>query len=299
MGSNGIIGGATNLLFGKTKDIKAPESRSYLSEMQSALNAQGGIQNQLIGLESQYTPLWQKQQQESLMGGMNSINALYGSAIPMSSQLGTQLSSAMAPAYAQAGQSAMGAYQSMFSPEAQGVYSIMGKQAQEGLQAGYGLNEQQTQYAQQAARAAMAARGMSTGNQAIAQEVLGSYQLGNQRYQQNLQNAQNYLGTSQNLASQAYSMYGQPLMAQIGQISPSSLIGTAGGFNANLGSQLFQPESQYNANIISANQSNEMQTRMANQQIQAANRAGNMKFWGDIIGGSKDKAGSSGLGMFA
>jgi hypothetical protein len=277
MGSNGLIGTTSNLLFGKAPKIQAPEARSYLKEMQSALSAQGDIQGRLLELEGQYTPLWQQQQQQSLIGGMQSINNLYKSAIPMSEQLGLSAMGSMAPAYAQAGQTAMGAYSAMMSPEARNVYSLMGQQAQQGLEAGYGLTDQQSQYAQQAARAALAARGISTGNQAVAAEVLGSYGLSNQRYQQNLANAQNYVGTSQNIAGNAFNMYGQPLMSQLNQFTPSSILATAGAFNEGLGSKLFQPESQYNANIISANQSNQMQTAMANQQIKAARQAGNMQ----------------------
>jgi hypothetical protein len=268
-----------------SSSITAPASRSYLGEMKSALNAQSGIQDQLLGLERQYTPLWQEQQQSSLMGGLNSMNALYNSAIPMSGQLGLQTANAMSPAYAQAGRSAMSAYQGMFSPEAQNVYGLMGQQAQQGLQAGYGLNEQQTQYSQQSARAAMAARGMNTGNQAIAQEVLGSYQLGNQRYQQNLLNAQNYLGTSQNIASQAYTMYGQPMLNQINQTSPASLLQGSSGFNAGLGAKLFNPESQYNADLIGANQANQMSAQLANQQANSGIVSGLMGIAGAGLGG--------------
>lgn len=264
--------------------IKAPPSRSYLGEMQSALNAQAGIQDQLIGLERAYTPQWQQLQKESMMGGMNALSSLYGSAMPMAGALGSQMANSMSSAYNAAGRTAMGAYGSMFSNDTQSIYNEMGRRALADLQSGYAPTAEQTRYGEQAARAAMAARGMSTGNQAIAQEILNNYNLSNARYQQNLANAQNYLTTSQNVASQAYSMYGQPLLAQIQQVSPVGLIAGASGYNASLGAKLFNPESQYNADVMGGNQSNIMNTSLANAQAQAGWSSGLMSGLGSIAG---------------
>jgi len=140
-----VIGG----ILSKPDEIQAPPQRNYLNEMQSALMAQGNIQQRLLGMENQYTPLWQQQQRRALVGGMGQLEQAYGSAIPMAGRIGSQLSSAMAPAYAQAGQAAMGAYTSMLGPQAMGIYNQMGQQAQAGLNAGYGLTAQQTQQSQQ------------------------------------------------------------------------------------------------------------------------------------------------------
>lgn len=293
-GNSGSLGNVMNDFFGSAPEIVAPQNRDYYGEMNKALKAQAKIQPKLIAYEAKYTPLWQQQQQQAMLSGLGYLEGVYNAAIPMSARLGGQMATAMAPAYAQAGQTAMNAYQSMFSQDALGVYGLMGQQARQGLEAGYGLTDQQTQASQQAARAAMSARGISTGNQAIAQEVLGSYNLSQNRYQQALANAQNYLNTSQNIASNAYGMYGQPLMAQMGQVSGSGLIGTTDQFNNNLGSKLFQPESQYNANIISANQSNQMNTALANAQIAAAQRAGNMQLAGSMFNSLMGSAGQAG-----
>jgi len=265
-----VIGGLTS----KPSGIAAPPKRNSLKEMQDALGGQEAIQNQLIGLESKYTPIWQQQQSQAIGSGMTSLQGLYNSAIPMSAQLGNQFATAMAPAYAQAGQSAMGAYGSMLGPQAMGIYNTMGRQAQQGLEAGYGLTDQQNQLAQQSARAAMAARGFSTGNNAVAEEVLNSYQLGNQRYQQSLGNAQNYLNTATTAAGNAYNMYGAPLMQQLNQVSPVGLVAGAAGYNSTLGAKLFNPESQYNADVKGSNQANLMNTQLANQQASAGWGAG-------------------------
>ena len=55
-----------------------------------------------------------------------------------------------------------------------------------------------------------------------------------------------------------------------------------------LGAQIFQPESQYNANLVTANQSNEMQARMATASNKSA-------LTGAILGGVSSVA-SAGFG---
>jgi hypothetical protein len=258
----------------KPGNISAPKARNYEQEMNKALDAQAGIQDKLIGLEGQYTPKYQELQKNTLMGQMGTLSSLYGTANQYAGQLGNQYMDTMTPLYQRAGQSSMGAYGSMLGSQAMGIYGQMGQQAQAGLNAGYGLNEQQQRLAEQSARAAMGARGMQFGNQAIAQEVLNSYNLGNTRYQQNLANAQNYLGTSQQMAGQAYNMYGQPLMNQLNAYSPSGMLGTSATFAGALGTSIFNPESQYNADLIGANQSNQMNATMANLQADSAFSSG-------------------------
>jgi hypothetical protein len=58
-------------------------------------------------------------------------------------------------------------------------------------------------------------------------------------------------------------------MSQLGAVSPTGLIGQSSQFNQGLGAKLFQPESQYNANLITANRQEQMQAQIANQQAQA------------------------------
>jgi hypothetical protein len=64
-------------------------------------------------------------------------------------------------------------------------------------------------------------------------------------------------------------MYGQPLMNQMNQFSTPTMLGQSQQMYGGLGAKLFQPESQYNAQIISANQQNQMQAEMANAQAKA------------------------------
>ena len=290
MGKSGILGGINDLAFGKPPKIGAPEKRDYLSEMQSALNAQGGIQEQLLGLENKYTPEYLKLQQAGISGGIKSMASLYGEAGGISQGLQNDFLKMQSPIYNQVGQSARNAYQQTLDPTTAGLYNTMATQAAEGLSNGRNLSDQEMRMAQGAARAAMAARGMQMGNQAVAAEVLNSYNLGQAREDRARQFAGQVYGVGQSNAQQAMTMYGVPLMTQLSSYSPTSLVGAGGQLYGGIGAKLFTPESQYNASLISSNISNDMQTNMANAQIQAARQAANMQFWGDIAGSYK-KAG--------
>jgi hypothetical protein len=254
--------------------------------MQSALSAQGGIQSQLLGLEAQYTPQWQQLQKQNLLGGMNMMTDLYGQAIPQSETLQNQMLASQGRVYSGVGEQARNAYNATLDPTTAGLYSTMASQAAGGLASGRNLSDQEMRMGQGSARAAMAARGMQFGNQAIAAEVLNSYNLSNAREDRARQFAGQVYGIGQNNASQAMSMYGQPLMQQMSAVSASGMLGQAGTYNSGLGAKLFQPESQYNAELISANQQNVMSARMATAQGKAALWSGAMGMVGQGASGT-------------
>jgi len=275
-----MIGG----IAGRPKGIQAPAPRSYLGEMQDALRSQGKIQGDLLDLERQYTPQWQQLQQDTLMGQMGSLNSLYGQAGQYSQGLQSAYLGMQAPLYGQVGEASRNAYQQTLDPTAAGLYNTMASQAASGLADGRNLSEQEMRMAQGNARAAMAVRGMQFGNQAIAAEVLNSYNLSNQREDRARQYAGQVYGIGQQNATQAMQMYGQPLMNQMNTVSPTALLATAGGMAGGLGAKLFQPESQYNAGIYGANQSNETQTRLANAQAQQGWASGMTSMLGNMAG---------------
>ena len=265
--------------------VTPPAARGYLSEMQSSLSGQTGIQSQLLSAEQQFIPQWQAQQQQSLMGSMGTFNNLYNSAIPQSQALQGQMMASQGQLYGQVGGYARNAYQNTLDPTTSGLYSTMANQAQQGLDNGTGLSAQETQLGQQSARAAMAARGMQFGNQGIAAEVLNSYNLGQNRQNQARTFASQVYGVGQNNAAQAMQMYGQPLMTQMGAVSAPSMIGGAEQMYGGLGAKLFNPENQYNAELISANQQNEMSAKMATSQARAGMIGATLGAAGTAAGG--------------
>jgi len=276
----GMIGGIAN----KPKGISAPTPRSYLGEMQDALRSQGQIQGDLLALESQYTPQYQELQRQGLSGSLGTLGNLYGEAGRMSGGLQSDYLGMQGGIYNQVGQTAMQNYQQSLDSGTRGIYAAMQQSAMNDLNAGRGLTPQMEQFAQQSARQAMAARGLS-GNQAVAQEVMNSYQLGQAREDRARQFGGNMYTAGLAQTQSANAMYGQPLMASLNQMSPTALVGTAGGLYGALGAKLFTPESQYNAGIYGANQSNTTQTAIANQQAQAGYSAGLMSMAGSIGGG--------------
>ena len=266
-----------------SKKVKAPPPRNYKQEMIDAMEAQIAIQPRLLEAERQYMPMWQENQRQALLGQQKIQNELYAQQIPKSAELTSQYASAMAPAFGQIGASARSAYEQTLDPSVRGLLGGLGQQAQEGLTLGSALSQAETQQAQQAARAAMAARGLS-GNQAIAQEVLGSYNMGQARQLQRQQLAASVYGMGQNQAQQAMGLYGGTMLGAAQGFSPTSAYQMATAGNQGLGPQFFQPESQYNAQLLTANRKEQMDAQIANQQASTALTSGLIGAVGSFAG---------------
>ena len=276
------------------KKISAPAPRDYKQEMLDAMAGQEAIQPRLLALEAQYQPQYQKLQQDMMDKQMQFQGESYGKFIPQAAELSSQYATAMSPVYGQIGESSMAAYRQGMGAESMGLYDTMNQQAMEGLQAGSGLTAQMTQQSQQAARAAMAARGL-TGNQAVAQEVLGGYNMGMQREDRARQYAQGtYTLGAQNF-QQAMGTYGSQMLNQANAYSPANMYGTAYNMSQGLGAQIFQPESQYNSALIGANRQEAMSVNMANQQASNSFTNGLIGMGGSILGGMA----TGGTGFFA
>jgi len=277
-----------------SKTISAPAPRDYKQEMLDAMAGQEAIQPRLLELEKQYTPLYQQLQQQGISGGINSMDSLYRQAQGISGGLQSNYLGMQAPVYGQVGQAAMGAYQQSLDAGTKGIYASMQQSAQSDLAAGRNLTPQMQQLAQQSARQAMAARGLS-GNQAVGQEVLNSYQLGQMREDRSRQFGAGMYSAGLAQTQSANAMYGMPLMQQMSAYSPAGLVQGGSGLYTGMGAQIFRPESQYNSQLTSANRQEQMQAQMANQQAQAGMMGGLMKMGGSILGGMA----SGGTGFFA
>jgi hypothetical protein len=265
------------------KKIQAPAPRDYKQEMLDAMSAQEAIQPRLLALEEMYTPLYQRLQQKGIASGMESINNLYQDAGKYTSGLQRQILDTQSPLYGQMGQAAMGAYQQTLGGGTMGLYNSMMQSAQNDISAGRNLTPEMQKQAQQSARQAMAARGLS-GNQAVAQEVLNNYQMADARENRARQFAGSMYDAGVGQANQAYSMYGTPLMSQMNAVSAGGLLGAGAGMYGSMGAKLFQPESQYNANIVTANRKEAMDVAIANQQASNSFTSGLMSMAGTIGG---------------
>jgi hypothetical protein len=277
-----------------SKQVKAPPPRDYKQEMLDAMNAQESIQPRLLELERQYQPQYQKLQQEMMDKQMEYQMQSYGKAIPKAAELSAQYATAMTPVYGQIGEQSMQAYRQGLGAETTGLYDTMNRQAMEGLQAGSGLTAQMSQQSQQAARAAMAARGL-TGNQAVAQEVLGGYNMGLAREDRARQYAGSMYQQGQQNFQQAMGTYGNQMLTQANAYSPANMYGTAYNMSQGLGAQIFQPESQYNSAIVGANRQEAMSVKLANQQASNAMTGGIIGAVGAIGAGFAGSAAGAAL----
>lgn len=262
-------------------EFLSADAQQYYNENMGALAAQKRIVPATIEAERGMLPGMQQYQRESM--GSQSSNLL-GQYQDMYAQTnGTGMSEAysndLMGMYGRLGaQSTNNAINSLGAQGTQN-YNMFQQQAGEGLALGSSLSAQETTAAQQSARSAMAARGLG-GNQAVGQEVLNSYQLGNQRQQQR-----------QQMAGQAYQMAGQqqafganaymaPSVAGGEMFGLQNMMGaTQNSFN-NLGGQFLQPESQYLANI----RANRMQQENADKAASATRSAGIMGAVGSVAG---------------
>lgn len=275
------------------KKVKAPPPRDYKQEMLDAMSAQEAIQPRLLALEQQYLPLYQQLQQGMMDRQLEYQMDSYGKAIPRSAELASQYATAMSPVYGQIGEQSMQAYRQGMGSESMGLYDQMTRSAMTDLQAGRTLTPEMEKAAQQSARQAMAARGL-TGNQAIAQEVLNSYQMADARENRARQFAGNMYGLGQQNLGQAINMYGNQMLTQANAYSPANMYGTAYNMSQGLGAQIFQPESQYNAQLITANRKEAMDAQIANAQSRNALTSGLMGMAGSVVGGMA----SGGTGFF-
>jgi hypothetical protein len=147
---------------------------------------------------------------------------------------------------------------------------------------GSSLNAQETTQAQQAARAAGAARGVSFSRQGADLEILNTYGMGQRR-----------LAQRQGVAQQAYQMgVGQQQIGLQGFLNPAfaasqqygltGLVGAGQSTYATAGQSAFlNPESQYLANI-----------RANRMQMQTAVSSANAAKSGAIIGGGLQAIGT-------
>lgn len=266
-----------------SKKISAPKPRDYKQEMLDSMAGQEAIQPRLLELERQYQPLYQKLQQEMMDRQMEYQMDSYGKAIPKSAELSGQYAQAMQPVYGQIGTSAMDAYRTGMGASTMGLYDQMNASANADLQSGRQLSPEQAQAAQQTARQAMAARGLS-GNQAVAQEVMNTYQMQNAREDRARQYAGSVYGIGQGNFQNAMATYGNSMLNQANAYSPANLYGTAYNMSQGLGAQIFNPESQYNSNLITANRKEAMDVKIANQQASNSFTSGLMGMVGAVGG---------------
>jgi hypothetical protein len=266
LGPVGMIGGAIlGGIFG-SKSVSAPKPPTYGGLMQNTLNAQKSIQKKLIGLEGKYRPLWQNLTEstynQQLYGGGDNQGYLSMLEELQGKMLGLQEQAVMGNMSMQARLAAQ-ARDQMLSPEQQAIRQSITGVGMNALAAGRNLTPEQVRESQQAARAAMTARGLG-GRQGVAAEVLNRSALADARESRNLQLGASALQLESGIQDMAIrqAMSGQGLLAGSAQfMGASNMLG-------DYTSKVFQPESQMAAQLAGA----QYQAGMANAQSELAGR---------------------------
>jgi hypothetical protein len=260
------------------------DSNQYKGEMAGALRAQANIYPLMTEQERLLAP----QLQQTQLGGygqyVTGLLGQYGELNQPTQQFQTQYAGQQLGMLGVLGSQATGAAIGSLDATTRGIYSTFGNQALSDLQYGSSLNAQETEQAQQAARAAAQARGLQFSRQGGDLEILNTYNMGQKRlkerqatattaYQmganQQAFGAQTYLTPSYN-ASQPFGLAGMYAGAQAGY--------------ANLGQSFLTPESQYLANIRANRIQQENADNAASAQVKAGMWAGLGALAGGIIG---------------
>lgn len=242
--------------------VEAPAPRDYGKETAETLRAQLDLAPEKFAAEAKYAPQYQALQLDLLRSATPELLKLYKEQIaPTMGEV-----EATARSRSRAGDiadiSALGpqarAAIKAASPEQAALADTLTAQAQSGLAAGTRLTPEQQRMAQQQTRAGLAARGLAQGPSGALQEAVRSQMVGAGLQQQRQQQAMGALGASQGV-------YGDVFQQVLGRPSQAfgasqGFVGQAQGFNPG---QLFNPESQYAANLIGGNQQAQLAARTA------------------------------------
>jgi len=242
--------------------VEAPAPRNYGQETRDTLQAQLDLAPQKYAAEAKYAPQYQALQLGLLKSATPELLQLYKEQIAPT--MGEVEAAARSRSRAgdiadieRLGPQARAAIKAA-SPEQAALADTLTAQAQSGLAAGSRLTPEQQRMVEQQTRSGLAARGLAQGPSGALQEAVRSQMAGAGLQQQRQQQAMGALQAGQGV-------YGDVFQQVLGRPSQAfgasqGFVGQAGGFNPG---QLFNPESQYAANLIGGNQQAQLATRTA------------------------------------
>lgn len=272
--------------------IEAPPPRNYGQETRDTLQAQIDLAPQRYAAEAQYAPKYAALNAQIARQLAPEVASIYGTIAPQLAQTEVQTRGiARAGDIAdieKLGPRARAAIQQA-SPQSAQLADMLAAQAQSALAAGSRLTPEQQRMAQQESRAALAARGLAQGPNAALEEALRSRLMGAGLEQQRRQQAMQGIAAQQGV-------YGDVFQQVLGR--PSAAFAMApGAFGQAQGmapGMLFQPESQYAADVYGANYQGQLAARMASGANQASMIGGGLGALGSLGGGLFGAAGQMG-----
>lgn len=258
------------------------DSLQYYDESIGALNAQAKILPYTSELETKLAPQLQQAQFAGIAGYSGGLLGSYQNLAAPAQQLQQQYATGQVGMLGGLGQQATQAAIGSLDATTQGIYGTYGRQVLADLQMGTSLTGQETEQAQQAARAAAQARGLQFSRQGSDLEILNTYNMGQKRYAQRQQAALAGYQLGQQQQSYGASAFLAPAYAASSPFGLSEIYGASQQGYASLGSNFLQPESQYLANI----RANRIQAQNAAAAAAATASAGKSAGQGAMIGGA-------------
>ena len=267
--------------YGNYNGFLTPDAQQYYNESMGALSAQQRIVPQTIAAEQQMMPGLQEYQRNIYATQGQSLLGMYGSLMPQAEQMQARYSQGQMGILGGLAQQGTANAIGSLDQTTQNIYNTFQNQALTDLQMGTGLSEQETNYAQQSARAAAQSRGLNFSRQGGDLEVLNTYRLGQERLKQRQATAMSPMQLGQGMQQVGMTSFLNPVMqTSVGFTTPGMMGGIEGSYGT-LGSQFLQPESQYLANI----RANRIQQENANAAAAAQVKAGKSAGIGSAIGG--------------
>lgn len=243
---------------------------AYQQELMGAPLAQARALPRAIELEQQLMPLLQSHYFSTMGSTAKGVQGLYSSLQPGTIEAQGSYGQSLLGMYGALGTTATQQAIAGLDPNARRNYELMQQQGADDLALGTQLNQQETDIAQGAARAAATARGLNFSRQGSDLEILNTYNMGQQRQAQRRQYAGAALQTAQGMQQYGAQAYLSPALQTSNIYSIPGLLGGAEGAIGAFGPQTLQMESQYMANI----RANRMQMQMAQEQANATRSAG-------------------------
>ncbi len=251
-----------------------PPPRDYYGEMKGAMDAQYRLAPEMIAKERELVPQWQQLQMEQMTAGANNLKTFYGNVMGDSANLMRQYGSTFTDALSPIARGARSTYEQGLGG-GERLQNTMRGQAESELSYGMGLTPEMERESAQRARAGMTARGLTNTNRGIGAEILGGYKMGMDRQDRARTFAGTVLSNDVTMGNNAYQQYGSPLITSgLQSFSPMGLAQGATAGMQNLGPSYLQPESQYSANLYSANQNMAIQKAVADAQAKNALTSG-------------------------
>jgi len=259
--------------------------QQYVKEGEYALLAQEKLLSLQAEAEGRLQPQLTERQISSLRGQATGMMGLYGQLNEPTQQFQQQYATAQLGMLGGLGQQATQAAVGSMDAVTQGIYGTYGRQVLADLQMGTGLNQQETEQAQQAARAAAQARGLQFSRQGSDLEILNTYNMGQKRYQQRQQAALAGYQMGQQQQAVGLQTFLNPAFAASQPFGLAGFLGSTSQGYAGLGQSSFlQPESQYLANIRANRIQMENAMAAANAQKSSGLAQGIGAFAGALLG---------------